>query len=55
MTVKVISVHTILGAVDYTKIKSQEKTRIGQHREPTAYLTNLQPFTKYLRLTLVFM
>ena len=34
-------VHLILGAGDYTKIKTQERARVGQSGEPIAELTRL--------------
>ena len=40
-TKKELSVHVILGAGDYTKIKTQERARVGQPGEPIAELTKL--------------
>ena len=40
-TKKELPVHVILGAEDYTKIKTQERARVGQLREPIAKLTKL--------------
>ena len=39
---KELPVHVILGAGDYTKIKIQEKARVGQPGEPIAELTKLE-------------
>ena len=38
---KELPVHVILGAGDYTKIKTQERARVGQPGEPIAGLTKL--------------
>ena len=38
-TKKELPVHVILGAGDYTKIKTQERARVGQPGEPIAELT----------------
>ena len=40
-TKKDLPVHGILGAGDYTKIKTQERTRVGQPGEPIAEVTRL--------------
>ena len=40
-TKKELPVHVILGAGDYTKIKTQERARVGQPGEPIAELTKL--------------
>ena len=40
-TKKELLVHVILGAGDYTKIKTQERARVGQPGEPIAELTKL--------------
>ena len=40
-TKKDLPVHVILGAGDYTKIKTQERARVGQPGEPIAELTKL--------------
>ena len=40
-TEKKLPVNFILGAGDYTKIKTQERARVGQPREPIAELTRL--------------
>ena len=36
-----LPVHIILGAGDYTKIKTHERARVGQPGEPIAELTRL--------------
>ena len=41
VTKKELPVHVILGAGDYTKIKTQERARVGQPGEPIAELTKL--------------
>ena len=41
-TKKELPVHVILGAEDYTKIKTQERARVGQLGEPIAKLTKLR-------------
>ena len=38
---KELPVHVILGAGDYTKMKTQERARVGQPGEPIAELTKL--------------
>ena len=40
-TKKVLPVHVILGAGDYTKIKTQERVRGGQPGKPLVELTRL--------------
>ena len=40
-TKKDLPVHAILGAGDYTKIKTQERVTVGQPGEPIAELTRL--------------
>ena len=40
-TKKELPVHVILGAGDYTKMKTQERARVGQPGEPIAELTKL--------------
>ena len=40
-TKKDLPVHVILGAGDYTKIKTQERSRVGQPGEPIAEMTRL--------------
>ena len=42
VTKKELPVHVILGAGDYTKIKTQERARVGQPGEPIAELTKLE-------------
>ena len=41
VTKKELPVHVILGAGDYTKIKTQERAKVGQPGEPIAELTKL--------------
>ena len=36
-----LAIHVILGASDFTKIKTQERPRIGQIDDPVAELTKL--------------
>ena len=40
-TKKELPVHVILGAGDYTKVKTQERARVGQPGEPIAELTKV--------------
>lgn len=36
-----LQIHVILGVTDYTKIKVQERSKVGLNRDPIAELTEL--------------